>query len=470
MIAFAAISVVLTLAVLAIVMLPLLRGMRTVAERGDFDRAVYRDQLEELDRDLARGLIGEREAKAARVEIQRRLLATDASTAPGAAAPRRGGSPRLALAVSVLVAIGGAGLYLGLGSPTLRDTPFAGRTAQANAPATGAEDKEAPHADTAAAARQLEEKLKADPANRDGWELYARTEAALGDWKKALAAFRQAIDLGAKGADVYESYGEMQVLAAAGVVSPAARDAFMTALQTDPKTSVARYYLALADSQAGEARKAIDAWLALAAEVPNDSQMHAEIGRNIASAAQSAGIAVPPLPKGTPGAAQAESGPTPEQVANAADMPPAERDKMIRDMIAKLAARMQAEPNNLDGWVKLGQAYAVLGDTKKAVDAFDQAIRLKPDDLDIKLRAVSALLSQAQAGNALPTRAVALLQEVATLKPEEPEVLWDLGIVAARSGREGEARQTWTRLLTALPKDGEDYKTVQAALAELKGP
>ena len=111
MIAIAAIFVVMTLAVLAIIVLPLLRGVRAVADRGDFDRAVYRDQLAELDRDLARGLIGEREAQAARIEIQRRLLATDTRRAPVAAAARRGGSPRLALAVSVLVAIAGAGLY-----------------------------------------------------------------------------------------------------------------------------------------------------------------------------------------------------------------------------------------------------------------------------------------------------------------------------------------------------------------------
>ncbi len=69
-----------------------------------------------------------------------------------------------------------------------------------------------------------------------------------------------------------------------------------------------------------------------------------------------------------------------------------------------------------------------------------------------------------------PPRAVALLREVAAVQPEAPEVLWYLGIVAAREGRPAEARQDWTRLLAALPAGGEDRKMVQAALAELKGP
>lgn len=498
MIAFAAVSVVLTLAVLAVVVLPLLRGVRTVADRGDFDRAVYRDQLAELDRDLARGLIGQREAQAAQVEIQRRLLATDASQKE-AVAPRRGGSPRLALAVTVLVAAGSAGLYLSLGSPALRDIPFAGRPAQPDIQ-MGDADAKGPHVDLEAAAQQIEEKLKTDPNNREGWELYARTEAVTGNWKKSLAGYQHAIDLGAKGADIYESYGEMQVLAGGGIVSPAARDAFNTALQSDPKSQVARYYLALADSQAGEEGKAIGAWLLLAAEAPDDSPMHAEISRNIASAAQMAGIPAPTVPKGTPeptnagpasagtanagpasagpasagtasaGTANAGPGPTPEQVANADDMSPADREKMIRSMIAKLADRLQKDQNDLEGWIRLGQSYSVLGDINKAVDAFDHATKLKPDDLEVKLKAVSALLSQLKRADPMPPRAVALLQEVAAREPEEPEVLWYLGVVALRSGRAEEARQDWTRLLTALPKDGDDYKTVQAALAELKVP
>jgi cytochrome c-type biogenesis protein CcmH/NrfG len=79
------------------------------------------------------------------------------------------------------------------------------------------------------------------------------------------------------------------------------------------------------------------------------------------------------------------------------------------------------------------------------------------------------LLAPLQASDPLPERAVTLLHEVAAIAPDAPEVLWYLGVVAVREGHIAEARQNWTKLLAALPEGGEDYKTVQAALAEIAG-
>lgn len=465
MIALPVIFAAMILAVLAIILAPLWRGAHDVVARGDFDRAVYRDQLAELERDLARGLIVEGEARAARIEIQRRLLATETTAASPDATSRR--SPRLALALTLLIAVAGAALYMRLGSPTVPDTPFASRTATQPTMAGAA-----PHTDMKAAAQGLAEKLQADPSNRENWALYARTEASLGDWNKASTGFRHAMELGDTSVDIYESYGEMLVLAGGGIVSPAARDSFLKALTTEPRSQVARYYLALADGQAGETQKAISAWLALAAEIPEDSPMRSGIARGIQSAALSAGIAAPPLPKGLPADAPAASGsgPSPDQMEAAATMPAGDREQMIRGMIAKLAARLETEPNDLDGWLRLGRAYSVEGETDKAFDAFDHAVKVKPDDPGIKLQAVSILLSRLQPDDPLPMRAVALLHEAAALAPDAPEVLWYLGVVASHEGKSTEARQDWTRLLATLPKDGEDYKVVQSALAELKSP
>jgi cytochrome c-type biogenesis protein CcmH len=465
----------LLLAVLAAVSLPLLFGAGAPPERGQYDRAVYRDQLREVDRDVARGVLSSTEAGAARLEIQRRLLAV--APAAGRAALRSARSPRLAAAAALFIAGGAGGLYWWLGAPALPDVPYGSQqAAQAKTePSGGADAAQAPHTDVKAAAERLEEKLRAEPANAEGWVLYARTESTLGNWQRAMDAYQHAIDLGQKGALVYAGYGEMLVMAAGGIVAPAAHDAFVTALAAEPKNDVARYYLALADAQAGEVRKAISAWLALAADLPEDSQMREEIARRVADAARSGGFEAPPLPKGLPEeppapAEAAQPGPTQDQMAAAAQMPPAERDKMIRDMIEQLAAKLKTEPNDLDGWLRLGNAYAVQGETDKAMDAYDHAAKLKPDDAGIKLQAVTALLSRLQPSDALPPRAVSLLHEVAAAMPDAPEVLWYLGVVAAREGRPAEARQDWTKLLTVLSPGGEDYKMVQGALKELKEP
>ena len=446
------------LGTLALVCLPLLRAPRAAAERGQFDRAVYRDQLAEVERDVARGVLNADEAASARLEVQRRLLGVDAASP--ARTVRAARSPRLAGVVALLVLGGAAGLYWRLGAPGLPDSPFAGHSSPNTVTA-----RAGGHLDLQEAAVRLAQKLKTDPANGESWLLYARTEAMLNHWPTAGDAYRRAIDLGQKAPDVFAGYGEMLVLAEDGIVSPAAHDAFASALAADPKNDVARYYLALADSQAGEVKRAIDAWLALAADVPDPSPMREEIARAVAQTAKTGGIAAPPLPKGT----APQSGPDEQQIDAAAQVPEAARKEMIGGMVAQLAARLQSQPDDVEGWLRLGRAYTVLGETDKSVDAFEHAAKLKPDDVIIKLQTFQAMIAGLQPSDALPPRAVALLRQVAAIMPDQPEVLWYLGVDAARAGNTEEARRNWTRLLGALPAGGEDAKLVKSALDALPG-
>jgi cytochrome c-type biogenesis protein CcmH len=475
----------MTAVVVLVLLLPLLHAWRAPAERRQYDRAVYRAQLDELARDVARGVIGGAEAQAARVEIERRLLAAGSApgsaspdavpqgVAPGAAAPRLGSNRALALAAALIIA-GGAGLvYLRLGAPGVPDVPFAER--QEAAPAgQGPHAGQPPHIDMADAAKTLAAKLKANPNNAQGWLMYARTEAMLGNWQTSADAYSRAIAQGQTDADVFAGYGEMLVLGTDGIVGPPARAAFASALQRDGKNDVARYYTALADAQAGESRRAIAGWQALAADIPDDSPMREAIGRQVADAASTAGIAAPPLPKGQPATASTtgeptagEQGPGQDQMAAAENMPPAERDKMVRGMVEKLATELASAPDNLAGWLQLGRAYTVLGYADKAADAFDHAAALKPGDVEISMQEVEAILTNRKPDDAIPARAVTLLKQIEAVSPDRPEVLWYLGVVAARAGQRDEAKRDWQRLLPLLPADSEDRKTVVEALQTL---
>jgi cytochrome c-type biogenesis protein CcmH len=449
-----------------VVCLPLLRGVPMVADRGYFDRVVYRDQLREVERDLARGVLNPTEAGQARLEIQRRLLSAEV-VSPGRKSWSEP-SPLLAGIVALLVLGGATGLYLRFGAPSLPDAPFAERVMQQTMPSPDA----APRLDMRQAAQALEQKLLADPSNAAGWVLYAHTESMLGDWEKASVAYRHAIDLGQKAPDVLAGYGEMLVLRADGIVPPAAHDVFIQTLAADPKNEVARYYLALADSQAGEEQRAIDRWLALAADIPDDSPMREAIARGVAEAARQGGLTAPGLPKGTPpepqqDAAGAAPGPNQDQMTAAAQMPEAQRKEMIRGMVAQLAARLQTEPNDLEGWLRLGRSYAVLEETDKSADAFEHAARLKPNDAGIKLQEFQTLIGKLQPNEPLPPRALEVLRQVVAIAPDQPEALWYLGLQAARDGKADEARRDWTKLLAALPADGEDAKLVKSALDTL---
>jgi len=175
---------------------------------------------------------------------------------------------------------------------------------------------------------------------------------------------------------------------------------------------------------------------------------------------------VPELAKGTDAGAP-PPGPDADALADAASMPDQQRQAMIRSMVEGLAAKQQVNPGNLDGWLRLGQAYAVLHEPDKAADAYEEAISLKPDDVSIPLRAARALLSGLKPPEKIPPRVVALLKRAEAGDPQEPMVLWYLGVAAAQDGRPEEARRYWQALLSTLPGGGEDAKMIQAALDTL---
>ena len=264
--------VVLTVLALVLLLLPL-RLRNVVATRAVFDRAVYRDQLAELDRDISRGLLAESEVAASRLELQRRLLAVPDDAPP---APPR--AHRALPAVLAVMLTGSAlAIYLTIGVPGLPDMPFAARVPGAQA-------------ETSALADQLEARLRAGAGNRDGWLLLARTAAGLDQWPRAAEAYRQAMLQGAKGPDVTAGYGETLVMLAGGTVTPDALKAFQQAQAEDPKFPIPRYYLGLAELQAGRTPAALAIWRALLAEQPAGSPARDILSQRIAEAARAAGL------------------------------------------------------------------------------------------------------------------------------------------------------------------------------------
>ncbi len=458
----AVLAFVTVLAILA----PLLRGTRPGVDRASYDQAVYRDQLGELDRDIARGLMASDEAAASRLEIQRRLLAADRmavtrpSTAPPlpAASPARLiRSPMLACALFVLIAAGSVGVYLRLGAPGVPDEPFASRQAEMAA----AEGQQ--HLSMERATEQLAAKLKANPSDPQAWLLYARGLTSLNRWGQAEDAYRRAMALGANSPEIAADHAETLVLAAGGTVTPAAEAAFHQVLADDPGNGIARYYLAMAASQAGEPRQAIDMLQALLADMPADSPLRGQVGQRIADAALAAHVPVPVLAKGAPPA----SGSDASAAAPAAGMTDGQRQAMIEGMVARLAAKQQADPGNLDGWLQLGRAYAVLHQPDKAAAAYEKAAALKPTDVSIPLQEVRALLVDYRPPDRLPPRAVDLLKRVEAVDPQEPLVLWFLGIAAVQDKRPDIARRYWGTLLAKLPPGSDDAHMIETALGTL---
>ena len=269
-----------TLIVLALVLGPLLKPARAPATREAFDRAVYRDQLKELEREVARGAVAESEAATARLELQRRLLAADGESKEATGGTRK---PLLAGALALAIVLVAGGLYWRLGSPGAPDEPYADRQAE--------------------------------------------------------------------------------------------RDQL--------------------------------------------AQQQAQLNQ-------------------------------------------------IRGMVAKLADEMKQHPDDLEGWLRLGRSYAVLNQPDDAAAAFAQAEKLKPNDPAVLMAEAQALMAGHPIAEQLTPQVVALLNRIQTIDPDEPAVLWYLGLNAAQQGDFKTARTDWEKVKETMPPGSDEARTVAAALDAIK--
>ena len=271
---------VTTLIVLALVLGPLLKPARAPATREAFDRAIYRDQLKELEREVARGAVAESEAATARLELQRRLLAADSDDKATTGGARK---PLLAGAIALAIVLVAGSVYLRLGSPVLPDDPYADRQAE--------------------------------------------------------------------------------------------RDRV--------------------------------------------AQQEAQINQ-------------------------------------------------IRAMVAKLADEMKQHPDDLEGWLRLGRSYAVLGQPDDAASAFAQAEKLKPNDPAVLMAEAQALMAGHSLSEEITPQVVALLDRVQTIDPDEPAVLWYLGLHAAQLGDFSTARADWQKVEDKMQPGSDEAHTVAQALDAIK--
>lgn len=392
----------ITLAVVAALLRPLLAGGKAMASRGAYDLLVYRDQLAEVKRDQARGVLGPTEVQAATREIQRRMLAASATedalpegaaAEPQATMPGQAVRPGLAArrwtayGIAAALPIAALVIYLAIGSPESPDAPFASREQ-----AVGA--GEMPDIDVALP--RLEAELKANPNDLRGWVLLARSYQMLGRGADAVAAFKHAAELAPDAPTIGAAYGESMVLQSGGAVTPEAQKIFERVLTQDAKSVPARFYLGLAQAQAGNGEAALHAWLGLQAEAPKDAPWLPALQEQIEQVRKQfnldpAQLAPQLAPQATapPGAAP-EPGPSAADVAAAAGMTQAERAAMIQGMVDRLATHLAAQPDDLDGWRRIARAYIVLGERAKAIDALSHAAKLAPDDAVIA-RALDAL-------------------------------------------------------------------------------
>ena len=361
----------------------LVAGSGAAPSRGGAEIALYRRQLADIDGDLEKGLIGAAEAGPARLEIERRLLAAGEGlgTAQASAARQH---PFIAVALALIIPAAAFALYGFYGSPALPDAPWAARADVAQSPR---------QAEMQALVAKLARRMESDPDNLTGWLLLGRSYAAMGRHDDAVGALRRGLALDPANNSIKIAVAENMVLAAAGTVPPDARKLFEEAARAATPEPAAIYYLGLAEYQQGLADKALRRWQALAAGAPADAPWLAAVKARIAEVSEKLGRPVPSVAPSAP--PSPPSGPDADAIAAAGKMTADERATMISAMVARLAARLKERPDDLEGWLRLGRSYRVLGRDGEARAALMKARDLmaagdrRRDDIDREIAALT---------------------------------------------------------------------------------
>ena len=362
---------------------PLWRKKEEEADRADYALNVFRDQLKELDKDQERGLINETEAETARIEIQRRLLAADDKRKKHAEG--LGGLSLTTITVSSVCAVlligGSVVLYTKIGMPGYQDVPFASRDLQ----------KERHNAQNKGMANEIaamKERLEKDPQDVDGWMLLGRTLRTVDRHDEAVDAFRNAVRASERHPSVLADFAEAKVYAAQGGVDEEVLTVLEEAIKQDPMELKARFYLGYTKMRFEDYKGAVQAWVDLAAIAPPNVPWLQQVKDQIQQAAQAGGLNPADFePSGQARVlskqlkleweteqshdheGEEQKGPSSEDMAAASEMTPEEQAEMIRGMVQNLADRLKENPNDIEGWKRLAQAYMVLGEKDKAIEA-----------------------------------------------------------------------------------------------------
>lgn len=372
-------AAVITALVVALIARPFFAQSRRAQTTAEYDLEVYKSQLRELDRELAEGLVNDQEAAAAKAEIARRLLAADGKRARGAQTGWGVGLHRTTgVLVSVAVPIAAVMLYLSLGQPSAPDFPYVSRAEEI---AQMRQTQERDLGNLGEMAQRLAARLAQEPDDADGWMLLGRTYMTMEEFGRAAESFAKVVELAPSEAGAYGAMGEAMVLAAGGMVTKDAVAAFEKARDIggagDPR---AAFYLAEAAYQSGDHQAALDALVKLAwSAEPGAPWLTTVRNRAIAIAdelGQDGASLLPNAPAPPAIASGDQPGPTAEDIAAADQMAEADRQAMIRGMVDGLAAKLEDNPMDFQGWTRLIRARTVMGDTEQAQAELDKALEI----------------------------------------------------------------------------------------------
>jgi cytochrome c-type biogenesis protein CcmH len=408
---------------------PLVRRFDRPPAESAGDIEIYRDQLQEIEREWREGLIDDTQAETARVEIKRRILTTDRS-APRAVMPKLSAHERnfALICVTGIVVLGSVGLYAVTGNPDLALTrPPPSPRPHAGEPQRGSDSSslsgfaaaeqigafESERAQTGLPTveemiQRLAARLLRNPKDTEGWRTLGWSYLNIGRFPEAAEAYARAIELDPNSTEFRGGRIEALVGSADGIVTSEAKTAIEDTLKLDPKNVRARFFMGLAEKQSGDKALALAEWTELLKDANPDESWVPDLKNRISELKREMGVdggapadgPKPVIAQGLGGTLRAqegpqtpravERGPSPQDVQTAEAMAPADRSLMIRGMVDGLANRLEQSPRDAEGWIKLIQSRMVLGERELAKQALARGLKAFADDAPERDRIAAA--------------------------------------------------------------------------------
>jgi cytochrome c-type biogenesis protein CcmH len=425
----------LTTVTVGVLLVPLLRRRHATTDRLDHELALYRDQLAEVERERAAGSLPEADAQAARTEIERRVLAaSDRAGADRAGQPNGAEFPPwhryLVPALAIAVPLVSLGFYLQSGRPGLPSAPFEPGAIRS------------PHG----------------PVNPQ-----QRIE-------QVIAQMRQRLAEKPDDAEALSILGEALTLEAQGTVTRPAREALDRALRLNPNDPRTIYYIGLAEAQAGDSRAALTRWLELEAMAPPNAPWLATLRAEIERVARQANIDPLEIRRQRPPVAPPSAMPTPtrEQMEAMQNLTPEQRQLAIRGMVEGLEQRLRQNPQDRAGWLRLANAWRVLGENAKAGEAFARADALGALDAGMLADWAESLVRLIPPGEPPKAATIKVLERLERAEPRNGLALFYLGAAYAAAGDKQEALKRWRTLLAMLPADAPVRGVLERRIKELE--
>ena len=446
----------------------LAQNQKQANRRKELNIELYEQKKAQIEVDCANGLLDEESKIQAQNEIEHSLI-QDAEVSTSSELVQLSGShaKKLAAAFLVFITVFSVIVYAVIMPQNIEQIVLNKQPAMS--PNMG---QQAP--DISSMVVSLENKLKADPNNIQGWNMLGRSYVVLQQFADAVGAYEKALELSKSPQpdnspqeeipDLEINYVEALMQTGDKQNYQKARTQLQVLLNANPDNGDALWFMGFLDYESDNLPLAVQHWTHLLALLPANSEQ-AQIVNTYLSRVRAE------LPDGHPAKIaeqapiipqnNAPKGPAPGQQMTGSS----EEQAFIAAMIARVENRVKENPQDLKGWKALGKSYTVLKRYTDSANAYAKAVALDNNDVELMMNYTDAVIMTEQVNQLDNARIV--FAQMLDKNPENADVLFLSGSLARAAGDVNEARMFWSKLLPLLAKGSEAYISVETQLNSL---